>query len=185
MKFIKTYLNHHWLRVIDSHLWKSKNYKVTNISQHNPKLAWKSNHCFLDNTFATMEENFVKSKIYKLSKHMDKNPNFTNCNVANVSWHNQKLAWKSNHCFLDKKLTTMEVIIIKFKIYKLSKDMDYLGFANYIVTNVSQHSPKLVWKSNQCFFDKNLPHWRQFLQNPISINFQNIWIRTHNLQIVK
>jgi hypothetical protein len=45
---------------------------------------------------------------------------------------------------LTKKYTTMEVIIIKSKIYKLSKCMDYLGFANYRVTNVSQHNPKLV-----------------------------------------
>jgi hypothetical protein len=128
-----------------------------NVSQHNPKLAWKFNHCFLDNIFATMEEIFVKSRICKLSKHMDKKPNFTNFNITNVSQHNPKLAWKSNHCFLDKKFTTMEVIIIKSKIYKLSKHMDYLGFANYRVTNVSQHNPKLVWKSNHCFFDTNLP----------------------------
>jgi hypothetical protein len=44
---------------------------------------------------------------------------------------------------LTKEITTMEVIIIKSKIYKLSKCMDYLGFANYKITNVSQHNPKL------------------------------------------
>jgi len=140
---------------------------------------------FLDNFFATMEEIFVKFKIYKLSKHMDKNPNFTNFNITNVSQHNPKLPWKSNHCFLDKKIHHNGSNIIKSKIYKLSKCMDYLRFANYRVTNVSQHNPKLVWKSNHCFFDKNLPHWRQFLQNLVSINFQNIWTRTHNLQIIK
>jgi hypothetical protein len=42
--------------------------------------------------FATMEEIFVKSKIYKLSKDMNKNPNFTNFKVTNVSQHNPKLA---------------------------------------------------------------------------------------------
>jgi hypothetical protein len=32
---------------------------------------------------------------------------------------------------------------------------------------------------------KNLAHWKQFLQNPISKKIQNIWTRTHNLQIMK